>query len=161
MSLNIDEILQKANELTLETLEDSITHPRVGELLYGLAEIIKQGVTVSSIGASKLSELQDVLFLNQKENDILQKIGNKWTNMQFGETNLSNLLKNVFISKKTDDTAEGLIDFIKGIEIGDFTSGFLGGGGSLKMTPDGMSELEVDKLTVRMVATFFSLLSAK
>ena len=161
MSMNIDEILQKANELTLETLEDSITPPRVGELVYGLAEIIKQGISVSSIGASKLSELEDVSFLNQKENDILQKIGNKWTNMQFGETNLSNLLKNVFISKKTDDTAEGLIDFIKGIEIGDFTSGFLGGGGSLKMTPDGMSELEVDKLTVRMVATFFELVIRK
>ena len=81
-------------------------------------------------------------------------------------------LKEQFLSKVEDDTAQGFIEFLKGIsveelatftqglEIGEYTSGFLGGGGAFKMN-NGISELEVDKLTVRMIATFFEIVVSK
>ncbi|HHU37433.1 MAG TPA: hypothetical protein GXZ47_09450 [Treponema sp.] len=65
-----------------------------------------------------------------------------------------------YLSKIDPDTANGLIKFLQGLEIGDYTPGFLGGGGAFKMK-DGISELEVDKLTVRMVATFFEIVVSK
>jgi hypothetical protein len=70
--LTLDEILDKADEITLELQENSITPARVGELFSSLTEqlrLLSGGGTV--IGASKLSELKDVMFLNPKENDIL------------------------------------------------------------------------------------------
>ena len=69
-------------------------------------------------------------------------------------------LKALFLSKVDDDTAQGLIKFVKGLEIGDYTTGFLGGGGAFKMI-NGISHLEVDKLDVRMIATFFELVISK
>ena len=81
--LSIDEILAKAELITLETQIDSITPMRVGELFTSLAEQLRLGVGAgATIGASKLSELSDVMLLNNKDNDILQKIGTKWTNIQ-------------------------------------------------------------------------------
>ena len=118
------------------------------------------------------------------------------------------VLKGLFLSKITDDTAQGFIEFLKGIsvkelatflggltseglakfnagltseelatflkgisvkelatltqglEVGEYTPGFLGSGASLKMN-NGISELEVDKLTVRMIATFFEIVVSK
>ncbi len=69
-------------------------------------------------------------------------------------------IKSQFLSRMNNDQAQGLIKFFQGIEIGDFTQGFLGGGGAFKMN-NGKSELEVDKLTVRMMATFFELVISK
>ena len=82
------------------------------------------------------------------------------------------VLKGLFLSKTNNDTAQGFIQFLKGIsveelatltqglEIGNYTSGLLGSGAALKMK-DGLSELEVDKLTVRMIATFFEIVVSK
>lgn len=81
-------------------------------------------------------------------------------------------LKDLFLSKTSNDKAQGFIQFLQGIsvqelatltqglEIGDYTPGFLGSGASFKMK-DGISELEVDKLTVRMIATFFEIVVSK
>lgn len=66
-------------------------------------------------------------------------------------------LKSLFLSKVNPDTAKSLIKFLQGIEIGTFTPGLLGSGAKLKMN-NGISELEVDKLLVRMRAEFFSVL---
>ena len=65
--------------------------------------------------------------------------------------------KDLYLSKRNDDTAQGIIKFIKGIEIGAFTTGPLGAGASLKME-NGVSRLEVDQLDVRMRATFRELI---
>lgn len=77
-----------------------------------------------------------------------------------------------YLSKVEDDTAQGFIEFLKGIsveelatltqglEVGNYSPGMLGSGASLKMK-DGVSELEVDKLTVRMIATFFEIVVSK
>lgn len=58
-----------------------------------------------------------------------------------------------YLSKVNPDTAEKLIKFVEGIDIGNYTDGTLGGGGTFRMK-DGKSELEVDKLTVRMESIF-------
>ena len=57
------------------------------------------------------------------------------------------------ISKTKTDIAEKLIKFTEGIDVGNYTDGTLGGGGTFRMK-DGKSELEVDKLTVRMESIF-------
>lgn len=79
--LTIQDILHKAEELTLEVQENSITPPRVGELIYALAELIQQGAASGNfIGASKLKDLEDVMLLGEQDNDILQLMGSKWKN---------------------------------------------------------------------------------
>lgn len=70
-------------------------------------------------------------------------------------TNLD--LSDKYLSKIEPDTAQKRITFLEGINIGNFTTGLLGGGGTFRMN-NGVSELEVDKLLVRMRAEFFSVL---
>lgn len=61
----------------------------------------------------------------------------------------------LFLSKKHDDTARGLIRFIKGLQIGErFTSQMLGEGGYFGKDADGYSYLEADKMYIRMKAYF-------
>ncbi|NLO71962.1 MAG: hypothetical protein GX102_13665 [Porphyromonadaceae bacterium] len=62
-------------------------------------------------------------------------------------------IRNRAISKETNDVAAGLIQFIQGLEVGNYTSGVLGGGGAFKMQ-DGSSHAEVDFLKVRKRADF-------
>lgn len=66
-------------------------------------------------------------------------------------------LRTQFLSKVNPDTAQEIIKFVKGIEIGTFTTGPLGAGASLKME-NGVSRMEVDQLDVRMRATFRELI---
>jgi hypothetical protein len=78
-------------------------------------------------------------------------------------------LMELFLSKLEDDTAQGFIEFLKGIsvkelaaflegiEVGPFSSGPLGSGAAIKMV-NGISYAEVDHLTVRQKATFRELI---
>lgn len=98
-------------------------------------------------------------------------------------------VKNRAISKLRDDTAEGLIAFRKGLEVGNYLSGAQGGfldsegnaellsiivrklisstnyrsgfdgeGYRLWLDENGLSNLEIDKLTVRQIMTVFELI---
>lgn len=59
------------------------------------------------------------------------------------------------LSRTHDDTAAGVITFLKGINIGrDFISGILGEGGVFRKEADGKTYLETDSLYVRMKAYF-------
>ena len=59
------------------------------------------------------------------------------------------------LSRTHDDTAAGVITFLKGINIGrDFISGILGEGGVFREEADGKTYLETDSLYVRMKAYF-------
>jgi hypothetical protein len=58
-----------------------------------------------------------------------------------------------FLSKINPDTVAELISFIKGLDVGTYSPGTLGGGGTFRMK-DGNSLLEVDKMVVRKDATF-------
>lgn len=70
---------------------------------------------------------------------------------------INSIGSSLFLSKNFDDIARGLIKFVRGIDIGDYTQGAFGSGGTFRMR-DGSSELEVDKLTVRKWARFFEVI---
>lgn len=59
------------------------------------------------------------------------------------------------LSKVSDDTAQGFINFLQGIQVGErFVSGILGEGGVFRRNADGKVYLETDNLYVRMKAYF-------
>ena len=59
------------------------------------------------------------------------------------------------LSKTQDDTAQGFITFLKGLQVGNqFVSGLLGEGGVFRKDADGKVYIEADKLYVRMKAYF-------
>ena len=64
-------------------------------------------------------------------------------------------LKKYFLSRTEDDTAQGFIRFIKGLQVGEyFTPGLLGEGGVFRKEADGTTYLEADKLYIRIKAIF-------
>ena len=64
---------------------------------------------------------------------------------------------NKYLSKVKPDTAKELITYLKGISLGNYTQGALGSGAIFRII-NGITELEVDKLSVRMQATFRELI---
>ena len=55
-----------------------------------------------------------------------------------------------FISKKKDDVVQGIITFMKGLRIGKFVTGMLGGrGASMWLDENGKSILEIDRILAR------------
>lgn len=65
------------------------------------------------------------------------------------------LLDSRYISKIDDDTANGFVKFLRGIQVSErFTTGLLGEGGVFRTDADGTTYLEVDKMYVRMKAYF-------
>lgn len=124
----------------------------------------------------KISEFIEITDVG--DNAVIPIVqGNPLDNYKISVENLLKLidipdLSKEFLSKINDDTAEGFIEFLKGIsveelatfiqglEVGNYSPGMLGSGAALKMK-DGVSELEVDKLTVRMIATFFEIVVSK
>ena len=59
------------------------------------------------------------------------------------------------LSKTDDDTAQGFIRFVKGLQVGErFDSGLLGEGGVFRKDADGTTYIEADKLYIRMKAYF-------
>lgn len=63
-----------------------------------------------------------------------------------------------FLRKDIEDVAKEIITFTKGIKLGEFVSGLLGTGGAIQIDKDGNSFAEFDYLTIRKVATFFSII---
>ncbi len=62
-----------------------------------------------------------------------------------------------YLSKIDDDTAQGIITFLKAILIGDFSPGLLGSGGAIRNI-NGTTVAEFDQLLIRQRAEFFSAL---
>lgn len=122
----------------------------------------------------KISEFIEITDVG--DNAVIPVVqGNPLDNYKISVANLLKLVPNLnkeYLSKINDDTAEGFIEFLKGIsveelatfvqglEVGNYAPGMLGSGAALKMN-NGISELEVDKLTVRMIATFFEIVVSK
>lgn len=62
-----------------------------------------------------------------------------------------------WLSKRHNDTAQGLIRFIRGLQVGErFVTGLLGEGGIFRKEADGTTYIEADKLYIRMKAYFDS-----
>jgi hypothetical protein len=83
-----------------------------------------------------------------------------WEGTEPTDYNLFSALKSIreFLSKTGDDTARGLITFLKGIHVGDFETGMLGSGAAVNVDENGVTTAEVDKLIVRRYAKFFELI---
>lgn len=58
-------------------------------------------------------------------------------------------IKKLFLSKVDDDTAEGLIAFLKGIVLGEYDKGLFGTGGAFLIDENNNSWGELDYLTIR------------
>ena len=62
-----------------------------------------------------------------------------------------------WLSKRHNDTAQGLIRLIRGLQVGErFVTGLLGEGGIFRKEADGTTYIEADKLYIRMKAYFDS-----
>lgn len=76
------------------------------------------------------------------------------------DSNVFSALRSLKMFHRKDKTDENpyLQKFLKGVELGKFVSGLLGTGGAIHIDQDGNSVAEFDYLTIRKVATFFSLI---
>lgn len=113
----------------------------------------------------------DITLRDEKQVGTIQKITNKIDSVINGAVSINggaggltssqvrslinNYGRDQFLSKVNDDTAQGFIRFIKGLQVGErFVSGLLGEGAVFRKDADGTTYLEADKLYVRMKAYF-------
>ena len=170
ITIQDDKLLPSAETLYI----NSVTIDYKDSILPDYTVTVSNKLTVNGNAVERLQSQIDVLsdaatFYNRNLSADLKAMDAVLREM----TELRDSITEKYLSKEYADTAAGKITlqngliaealskFTHGLEIGQFASGFLGAGASLKMTPDGMSELEVDKLTVRMAATFFELIIRK
>lgn len=103
----------------------------------------------------------DVVLRDQKEKGLLNIVDDRIDKAVNGYP-LSDMLNYgelsaLFLSKQSDDTAKGLIRFIRGLQVGErFVTGLLGEGGIFRKEADGTTYIEADKLYIRMKAYFDS-----
>lgn len=98
----------------------------------------------------------DVVLRDDKDLTLQQKIQSQ---INGGKDAMIDLLGGFddgrYLSKVTDDTAQGFITFVKGMQVGDrFVPGLLGEGGVFRKESDGTTYIEADKLYIRMKAYF-------
>ncbi|MDH8702367.1 hypothetical protein M2138_001729 [Dysgonomonadaceae bacterium PH5-43] len=137
----ITEISRKVNLPSQMTLSFSDV------IAKGTLESLQEGISEAmNYARSNASSLPDII--------------RSWEGTEPTDYNLFSALKSIreFLSKNNDDTARGLITFLKGLEVGDFHSGFLGSGAAITVDEDGITTAEVDKLIVRRYAKFFELI---
>lgn len=87
--------------------------------------------------------------------DGLSKLGSQVAQLQaiYGLDIVGELNKK--LSRVKDDTAQGMITFLRGLKVGSYVTGSMGG--IFYADTDGKSHAELDYLTVRMKAMFYAL----
>lgn len=155
-------------------------HPEIGESikegdLFNFADtdlniddsVIIQTLKITYDLEKAIIPTYEVSLSNDRIATTIQKIQNSISQLQSNMVGLSidtikalinSIGSSLFLSKNFNDVAKGLIKFVKGLDIGDFSSGAFGGGGTFRMNGQGQSYLEVDKLYVRMQAVFRELI---
>ena len=114
------------------------------------------GTTWKTSVNNQLNNLQYILTQEQQAIiDIIKTTDSKTPS----DYNVLSALKAIGMFHRKDKTDENpyLQKFLKGIELGKFVSGLLGTGGAIQIDKDGNSFAEFDYLTIRKVATFFSI----
>lgn len=118
----------------------------------------KIGTTWKSSVENKLDSLQYVMTKQEQQAiiDIIKTTDSKTPS----DYNVLSALKAIGMFHRKDKTDENpyLQKFLKGIELGKFVSGLLGTGAAIQIDKDGNSFAEFDYLTIRKVATFFSII---
>jgi len=129
-----------------------LNNPAIATL--GFSDVIARG-RLDNMEAD-ISEAMNYARTSATLPDIIKS----WETTRPTDYNLFSALRSLreFLSKNNDDTARGLITFLKGIEIGDFETGMLGSGAAITVDEDGITTAEVDKLIVRRYAKFFELI---
>ena len=116
------------------------------------------GTTWKTSVNNQLNNLQYVLSKQEQQAiiDIIKTTDSKTAS----DYNVFSALKAIGMFHRKDKTDENpyLQKFLKGIELGKFVSGLLGTGGAIQIDKDGNSFAEFDYLTIRKVATFFSII---
>lgn len=124
------------------------------------ASVIIQSLTIKE--GDKIIPTYEVTLSNDRIAGTIEKMQSAISSLQSNASGLSldaikaminSIGGSLFLSKRFDDVANGLIKFVKGLNIGDFATGAFGSGGTFRMQ-DGDSYLEVDKLSVRKWAKF-------
>lgn len=130
------------------------------------ASVIVQNLKITYDLDSRAIPTYEISLSNERLSTTIQKMQNAISSLQQNVTGLSldavkalinSIGTSLFLSKNFDDTAKGLIRFVKGLDVGDYTSGAFGSGGTFRMN-NGDSEIEVDRITVRKIAHFFEVL---
>ena len=114
---------------------DSAPLPQYDITLTDNVEVVLNQVGQAIDGVNKLGSLVDALrqsYEEESSSDVSRKL-----------------------SRIQDDTAQGFIRFVRGLQIGEqFLSGLLGQGGVFRKEDDGTTYLEADKMYIRMKAYF-------
>lgn len=130
------------------------------------ASVIIQTLKISYDLSKSIIPTYEVSLSNDRIASTIEKMQNAINNIQSNVTGVSvdaikslinSIGSSLFLSRRFDDIAQGLIKFVRGIDVGDFTSGAFGSGGTFRMN-NGDSEIEVDRLTVRKLAHFFEVI---
>lgn len=112
----------------------------------------------------------DVVLRNDKQVGTMQRVQNQLNSLTsfvagggggYNAQQIRSLIRaygaELFLSKLTDDTAQGFIHLLQGLQVGEqFVTGLLGEGGVFRMDDDGKTYIEADKMYVRMKAYFDS-----
>lgn len=121
---------------------------------------IKEGDEIIPTYKVTLTEEKQVGTIQKIQNQInylLSGAGGSILDIKQTESLIRLIGDRQFLSKVSEDTAQKLIKFLEGIEVGTFASGLLGSGAAIKNV-NGTSVAEVDQLLVRQRAEFFSVL---
>ncbi|HRS68458.1 MAG TPA: hypothetical protein P5564_07600, partial [Paludibacteraceae bacterium] len=121
---------------------------------------IKEGDEIIPTYKVTLTEEKQVGTIQKIQNQInylLSGAGGSILDVKQTESLIRLIGDRQFLSKVSEDTAQKLIKFLEGIEVGTFASGLLGSGAAIKNV-NGTSVAEVDQLLVRQRAEFFSVL---
>lgn len=115
---------------------------------YGSSPLPNYNITLTDEVSIVLNQIGQIA-------DGLSKLGSQVASLQamYGMDITAELNKR--LSRVKDDTAQGMITFLRGLKIGQFTPGSTGG--TFYSDSDGKSWAEMDYLTVRMKAFFYSL----
>lgn len=160
----IDEIFMANNPTIGESLKEGDILNFTDTDLDIDASVIIQTLRINE--GDKLIPTYEVTLSNDRIAGTIEKMQNAINSLVSNQTGITleqvkTLINAVgsslFLSKKFDDIAQGLIKFVRGIDVGNYSAGLFGSGGTFRMN-NGDSEIEVDRLTVRKIAHFFEVL---
>lgn len=132
------------------------------------ASVIIQTLRISE--GDKIIPTYEVTLSNDQIVGTLQRMQNNINSLMSNGTGITldqvkTLINSwgssLFLSKQFNDIANGLITFVRGLDVGSYAAGAFGSGGTFRMNQQGQSVVEVDKLYVRMQAIFRELIIEK
>ena len=170
--MNLNNYTVKTNPVYFEENEvwlhigQSVTYNDGGDLNGGTSQTLDTHI-IKIVSQLDLPFVKEITVGNEKiqgninsiKDDVANIVANIGSGTDLSDQQLQRIMKNygskMFLSKKNDDTAQGFIRFIKGLQVGErFVPGLLGEGGVFRKEADGTTYIEADNLYIRMKAYF-------